>query len=137
MGILLQSHRHILRLQPIDVRCSHTLSSAKSPNYCSNENSPMKSPSFSGFPKRITEFPFPNKNILNKADYLLEMVQVRSKYGCHPDTYSRFSSRNSSGTIKTDVILTLIPDSHLEMVQVRSRDEYHPNTYSDHLLETV
>ena len=38
---------------------------------------------------------------------------------------------------ETDVILTLIPDSHLETFRVRIRDGYHPDTYSDHLLETV
>ena len=99
-GILLQGHCHVISMHPIDVKCYHTLGRAKSPNYCSNKNSPMKSPSFSGFPKRITEFPFPNGNILNKADYPLETVQVRSKDGCHPDNYSRFSSRNVSGTIR-------------------------------------
>ena len=30
----------------------------------------------------------------------LDTVQVRCRDGCHPETYSRFSSRNNSGTIQ-------------------------------------
>ena len=80
----------------------------------------------------------PDTNAILILIQLSDTVQIRSKYGCHPDTHSDSDFRYSSDTLQTRMpfwySFKLQPT---DAVQIRSRRGRHSDTHSNSSSDTM